>query len=43
MENHSSTVFIIPHRLATVIDADRIVVMANRTGVEYDHLFKLLA
>lgn len=33
---------IIAHRLATVIDADRILVMADGTGVEYDHPFKLL-
>ena len=42
MDNHSATVLIIAHRLATVIDADRILVMANGTGVEYDHPFKLL-
>ena len=29
--------------MATVVDADRILVMANGTGVEYDHPFKLLA
>ena len=43
MEKNSSTVLIIAHRLATVIDADRILVMANGTGVEYDHPFNLLA
>jgi ATP-binding cassette subfamily C (CFTR/MRP) protein 4 len=43
MDNHSATVLIIAHRLATVIDADRILVMANGTGVEYDHPFNLLA
>ena len=42
MDNHSATVLIIAHRLATVVDADRILVMANGTGVEYDHPFKLL-
>ena len=42
MDNHSATVLIIAHRLATVIDADRILVMANGTGVEYDHPFNLL-
>ena len=43
MDNHSATVIIIAHRLATVIDSDRILVMADGTGVEYDHPFKLLA
>lgn len=43
MENNDATVLIIAHRLATVIDADRILVMANGTGVEYDHPFNLLA
>ena len=33
---------VIAHRLATVIDADRVLVMADGTGVEYDHPFKLL-
>ena len=42
MENHSATVLIIAHRLATVMDSDRILVMAKGTGVEYDHPFKLL-
>ena len=41
--HHSATVLIIAHRLATVVDADRILVMANGTGVEYDHPFNLLA
>ena len=43
MDNHAATVLIIAHRLATVIDADRILVMANGTAVEYDHPFNLLA
>ena len=42
MDNHSATVMIIAHRLATVIDADRILVMSDGTGVEYDHPFNLL-
>ena len=38
-----STVFIIAHRLATVIDADRILVMNKGKGEEFNHPFKLLA
>mmetsp|Transcript_13719 Transcript_13719/g.23394 ORF Transcript_13719/g.23394 Transcript_13719/m.23394 type:complete len:573 (-) Transcript_13719:92-1810(-) len=37
-----STVIIIAHRLATVIDADRILVMADGFATEFDHPFKLL-
>ena len=37
-----STVLIIAHRLATVIDADRILVMDSGTNREFDHPFKLL-
>jgi ABC-type multidrug transport system fused ATPase/permease subunit len=37
------TVLIIAHRLATVIDADRILVMDKGHSAEYDHPFKLLA
>jgi len=37
------TVIIIAHRLATVIDADRILVMERGRGVEFDHPFNLLA
>ena len=37
-----STVIIIAHRLATVIDADRILVMNGGRGEEYDHPYKLL-
>jgi ABC-type multidrug transport system fused ATPase/permease subunit len=33
---------IIAHRLATVIDADRILVMNDGYSEEYDHPFKLL-
>lgn len=43
MDNNAATVMIIAHRLATVIDSDRILVMANGSGVEYDHPFNLLA
>ena len=38
-----STVLIIAHRLATVIDADRILVMDNGSAIEFDHPFNLLA
>jgi ATP-binding cassette subfamily C (CFTR/MRP) protein 4 len=39
----SATVLIIAHRLASVIDADRILVMDSGTNQEFDHPFKLLA
>ena len=38
----NSTVLIIAHRLATVIDADRILVMSNGEAEEFDHPYKLL-
>ena len=37
------TVLIVAHRLASVIDADRILVMDSGTNQEFDHPFKLLA
>jgi ATP-binding cassette subfamily C (CFTR/MRP) protein 4 len=36
------TLLIIAHRLATVIDSDKILVMSEGTAIEYDHPYKLL-
>jgi len=41
--NRNATVLLIAHRLATVIDADRILVMGNGKKLEFDHPFNLLA
>lgn len=38
-----TTVLIIAHRIVSVIDADRILVMSEGTKKEYDHPYKLLA
>ena len=43
LDKYHATVIIIAHRIATVIDSDRILVMAEGQSVEYDHPFKLLA
>jgi ATP-binding cassette subfamily C (CFTR/MRP) protein 4 len=37
-----NTVMIVAHRLATVIDADRILLLEDGKVVEFDHPFKLL-
>lgn len=37
-----STVLVIAHRLATIIDCDRILVMKDGACGEYDHPFRLL-
>ena len=42
IEKHKATVILIAHRLATVIDADRILVMGDGERLEYDHPFRLL-
>ena len=36
------TVLIIAHRLATIIDVDRILVMGNGKAQEFDHPYRLL-
>lgn len=37
------TMLVIAHRLATIIDSDRVLVMDKGYGVEFEHPFKLLA
>jgi ATP-binding cassette subfamily C (CFTR/MRP) protein 4 len=37
-----STVIVVAHRLATIIDSDRILVMSDGKAEEYDHPYKLL-
>lgn len=37
-----TTVLIIAHRIVSVIDADRILVMSEGSKKEYDHPYKLL-
>lgn len=41
-EFDESTVITIAHRLYTVIDSDRVLVMDNGTAIEYDAPFLLL-
>ena len=44
LRNHCKdcTVLVVAHRLATVIDSDRILLMSDGEVVEYNHPFKLL-
>jgi len=37
-----STVLIIAHRLATIIDSDRVLVMKDGSAAEYSHPYLLL-
>lgn len=39
----NTTVLIIAHRIVSVIDADRILVMSDGSNKEFDHPYKLLA
>jgi len=41
-EFKDSTVIVVAHRLATIIDSDRILVMSDGKAEEYDHPYKLL-
>ena len=38
----NSTVLIIAHRLATIIDSDKVLVMNQGKGEEFDHPYKLM-
>lgn len=40
--NDRTTVLIIAHRIVSVIDADRILVMSEGVNKEYDHPYRLL-
>jgi len=42
-EHFKVTVLMVAHRLATVIDSDRVMVMGAGRCLEYDHPFRLLA
>lgn len=39
---HNCTVLVIAHRLATIIDSDRILVMGDGTGKEFGHPYQLM-